>query len=192
MPGWAAAVRVAARRAEPAERAAATRVAGEAWLAAADLVAETRTAADPPAAAASSDASGGDGGTLIDAGAITADAFYVATNGSDNNPGTFAQPFATLGKAQTAMQASATKKTTYVRGGTYKPATTGGNCLWGDASGSSIGLSSADDGETWSYYPPDGYGSGILDGQSTTGNSGGTTGNGTGCGFGASQVKNVT
>jgi hypothetical protein len=139
-----------------------------------------------------SGASGGDAGLLSDAAAITADAFYVATTGNDNNPGTFAQPFATLSKAQSAMQASATKKTTYVRAGTYTPATTGGNCFWGNASGSSIALSSADDGETWSTYPPDGYGNAILDGQSTTGNSGGTTGNGTGCGFGASQVKNVT
>jgi len=147
---------------------------------------------DASGSTGSSGSGGGDAGALADAGAITADAFYVATNGSDNNPGTLAQPFATLGKAQSAMQASATKKTTYVRAGTYQPAKTGGNCFWGDASGSSISLSSADDGETWSYYPPDGYGTAILDGQSTTGNSGGTTGNGVGCAFGASTVKNVT
>src|SRR6202044_2015954 len=51
---------------------------------------------------------------------------------------------------------------------------------------------SADDGETWSYYPPDGFGSAILDGQSTAGNSGGSGGNGVGCAFGAAQVSNVT
>jgi hypothetical protein len=63
----------------------------------------------------------------------------------------------------------------------------------GDASGSSIELTSADQGETWSFYPPDGYGSAILDGQSTAGNSGtGGSGNGVGCAFGVSQVSDVT
>jgi hypothetical protein len=131
--------------------------------------------------------SGADGGVPINP-----DAFYVATSGDDSNPGTLAKPFATLAKAQKAMQASTTNKTTYVRAGTYQPAASGGNCVWGNAAGSTIALSSADQGETWSFYPPDGYGSAILDGQSTTGNSGGTGGNGTGCGFGASQVSDVT
>jgi hypothetical protein len=125
-------------------------------------------------------------------GGTVAPGFYVATNGSDTNPGTLAQPFATLSKAQAAMRASASIKTTYVRAGTYKPAVTGGDCHWGSSAGSSIGLSSADNGETWSYYPPDGYGSAILEGQSTVGNSGGSGGNGTGCAFGASNVSNVT
>ncbi|HEY6461115.1 MAG TPA: right-handed parallel beta-helix repeat-containing protein [Polyangiaceae bacterium] len=123
---------------------------------------------------------------------INPDAFYVSTTGDDTNPGTLAKPFLTLGQAQKAMQASKTSKTTYVRAGTYEPTASGGSCVWGDASGSSIGLSSADAGETWSFYPPDGYGSAILDGQSTTGGSGGTGGNGTGCAFGASQMANVT
>ena len=35
-------------------------------------------------------------------------AFYVATNGSDSNPGTFSAPFATLTKAQAAMRANRT------------------------------------------------------------------------------------
>ncbi|MGB6026025.1 MAG: hypothetical protein WBG40_12585, partial [Candidatus Sulfotelmatobacter sp.] len=47
--------------------------------------------------------------------------FYVAPNGNDNNPGTLAQPFATLGKAQSAMRASSSIKTTYIRAGLYKP-----------------------------------------------------------------------
>jgi Right handed beta helix region len=137
--------------------------------------------------------SSSDGAAIQDAGyTISPLAYYVATNGNDSNPGTLAEPFATLAKAQKAMQGSATFKTTYVRAGTYTPAVTGGNCVWGNAAGSSIGLSSADEGETWSYYPPDGYGSAVLDGQSTAGNSGGDGGNGTGCAFGASQVANVT
>jgi parallel beta-helix repeat protein len=135
----------------------------------------------------------GDSAAGVDAGVpINPNAYYVATNGDDGNPGTLAKPFATLGKAQKAMQASTTIKTTYVRAGTYKPAMTGGQCVWGNSAGSSIALSSADNRETWSFYPPDGYGSAILDGQSTMGNSGGTGGNGTGCAFGASQADGIT
>ncbi len=135
----------------------------------------------------------GDSGPGTDAGVpINPNAYYVATTGSDTNAGTLVMPFATLTRAQKAMQASATIKTTYVRAGTYKPAASGGNCVWGNSAGSTIALSSVDDGETWSFYPPDGYGSAILDGQSTTGNSGGTGGNGLGCGFGASQVTGVS
>jgi len=132
----------------------------------------------------SSDA--GDGGVPIDP-----DAFYVATNGDDGNPGTLALPFATLAHAQTAMRASSNSKTTYVRAGTYQPPMTGATCLYGNAAGSAIELLAADQGETWSFYPPDGYGSAILDGQSTTGNSGGTGGNGVGCAFAASGASGV-
>jgi hypothetical protein len=128
----------------------------------------------------------GDGGVPIDP-----DAFYVATNGDDGNPGTLALPFATLAHAQTAMRASSNSKTTYVRAGTYQPPMTGATCLYGNAAGSAIELLAADQGETWSFYPPDGYGSAILDGQSTTGNSGGTGGNGVGCAFAASGASGV-
>ncbi|HEX8796191.1 MAG TPA: right-handed parallel beta-helix repeat-containing protein [Polyangiaceae bacterium] len=141
---------------------------------------------------------GHDAGSTLDAGdagdgavPIDPDAFYVATNGNDANPGTLAQPFATLAKAQTAMRASAKSKTTYVRAGTYQPPKSGATCMYGNAAGSSIELLAADAGETWSFYPPDGYGSAILDGQSTTGNSGGTGGDGVGCAFAASGASNV-
>jgi hypothetical protein len=119
-------------------------------------------------------------------------AFYVATNGNDSNAGTLAAPFASLAKAQAAMRASSSIKTTYIRAGHYTPPVAGGDCLWGNSAGSSIGLGSADSGETWSYYPPDGVGSAILDGQSTIGSSGPSGGNGTGCAFGASDASNVT
>jgi hypothetical protein len=94
-------------------------------------------------------------------------AFYVSTTGSDSNPGTVAAPFATLGKAQAAMQASTTIKTTYIRAGSYTLPTL--NC-----GGTSCGLnlSTGDDGETWSYYPPDGVDSADF--------TGGSTANGTG------------
>jgi len=114
--------------------------------------------------------------------------FYVATNGDDNNPGSLALPFATLPKAQKAMRDSSTK-ITYIRAGTYKPkAGTGCN----NGGGASVYLSASDDGETWSYYPPDGYNSAILDGQSTVGNTGGVGGNGTGCAFSAEKVSKIT
>jgi hypothetical protein len=129
--------------------------------------------------------------TLTDAGTL-APGFYVATNGNDDNPGTLSQPFATLGKAQQAMQASSSIKTTYIRAGTYKPAAVTGGCLNGSSSGASVVLGPNDDGETWSYYPPDGYITAILDGQSTVGNSGGTGGNGTGCAFAGNTVSNIT
>lgn len=118
--------------------------------------------------------------------------FYVATNGDDNSPGTLSQPFATFGKAQQAMRASSSVKTTYVRAGTYKPAPVTASCLNGQGSGASVELTRADKGETWSVYPPDGYNSAILDGQSTVGNSGGTGGNGTGCGFSGNTISNIT
>lgn len=142
----------------------------------------------PDASDAGNTTDASDGGTGIP---IDPNAFYVAPSGNDSNPGTLALPFATLAHAQTAMRASTNIKTTYVRAGTYQPPKNGATCLYGNSAGSSIELLSADDGETWSFYPPDGYGSAILDGQSTTGNSGGTGGNGIGCAFAASGASAV-
>lgn len=81
--------------------------------------------------------------------------FYVATaagGGSDSNSGTFAAPFATLGKCQTAMQASGTIKTCYVRAGTY-------------TIGATFSLSS---NETFSGYPLDPNNSAIINTTLTT------------------------
>jgi hypothetical protein len=70
--------------------------------------------------------SGGDAGMSKDGatdGGMTVPivpAFYVATNGNDSNYGSLASPFATLGRAQTAMQGSSSIKTTYVRAGSYQ------------------------------------------------------------------------
>lgn len=117
--------------------------------------------------------------------------FYVAPNGNDNNPGTLEQPFATFGRAQSAMRASSTK-TTYIRAGLYKPQpVVKGSCMNGDKSSASVDLRGPDSGETWSYYPPDGYNSAILDGQSTIGNSARNGGNGTGCAFSGYKVSNI-
>jgi hypothetical protein len=94
-------------------------------------------------------------------------AFYVATNGSDSNAGTLAAPFATLGKCQTAMQNSSTIKTCYIRAGTYNLTNAGNDrCGLGNG-GAAINLGSSDAGETWSFYPPDGYNNAILDGGAT-------------------------
>jgi hypothetical protein len=125
---------------------------------------DASTDAGPPAGDAG-DGAAGDGGMVVP----IVPAFYVATNGSDSNDGSAASPFATLGKAQTAMQASSTIKTTYVRAGSYQLPMIAG-CAGG--SGCGLNLTAADDGETWSYYPPDGVDSADL--------NGGSTGDGTG------------
>lgn len=52
-------------------------------------------------------------------GALISPAFFVSTAGNDANAGTAAAPFATLEAARTAMRATTTTKTTYIRGGTY-------------------------------------------------------------------------
>jgi hypothetical protein len=85
-------------------------------------------------------------------------AYYVSPSGSDSNSGTLGAPFKTLAKAQSAMQASSIK-TTDLRAGTY-PKT-------------ALILTAADNGETWSYYAPDGYDSATLDGGSTSPTTGG-------------------
>ena len=90
-----------------------------------------------------------------DSAAPIVPAFYVSPTGSDANAGTLAQPFATLGKAQSAMQASSAIKTTYIRAGSYRLPDAG------------LTLGAADNGETWSYYPPDGVDSASLSGGST-------------------------
>jgi hypothetical protein len=81
--------------------------------------------------------------------------FYVSPNGSDSNPGTEAAPFATLARAQQAMENSSIKAT-YVEGGTYHLSST-------------LTLTAADNGETWQYYPKDGVNSAVLDGGDNVG-----------------------
>jgi len=98
-------------------------------------------------------------------------AFYIAPNGSDSSPGTLNEPFATIARAQQAMQGSTTK-TTYIRAGTYNLPGVASDC---DGT-SGFQLVAADTGETWSYYPPDGPGTAILDGGSTDPTTGVRTG----------------
>jgi hypothetical protein len=54
--------------------------------------------------------------TLLATAAAKAADYYVATNGNDNGPGTLAQPFASITRAQ---QAASSGDTVYLRGGTY-------------------------------------------------------------------------
>lgn len=119
-------------------------------------------------------------------GPPTTPAFYVSPSGDDANPGTVAQPFLTLPKAQAAMRASASIKTTFLRAGTYTvtASTAASNCTGGGST--AIDLGGPDDGETWSYYPPDGYGSAIIDGASTSASTG------LACAFAASGASNLT
>ena len=82
-----------------------------------------------------------------------AQSFYVATNGSDSNPGTLSAPFASFGQARAAMEASTTKTVT-ILGGTYSIA-------------SGLVFSPADAGESWVPYQNqtvilDGGGSGYV------------------------------
>ena len=94
-------------------------------------------------------------------------AFYVAPNGNDNNAGSLSSPFASLGRAQRAMRASSTIKTTFIRAGTYNsmPMVTLNPGI--APTHTALMLTSADNGETWSFYPPDGYNTAILNGNST-------------------------
>lgn len=110
-------------------------------------------------------------------------AFFVSATGVDTNAGTLAAPFLTLGRAQTAMRASGTIKTTYIRGGSYTFATVA-SCDGTNNCG--INLQPADNGETWTYYPPDGYNSADFTGGSTTG------ANGRYYGFFLSGTSNIT
>lgn len=103
--------------------------------------------------------------------AVAGDAFYVATNGSDNNPGTLDAPFASLGKAQTAMRASnGTISITYIRAGSYTLPFLR-NCAGGNTT-CGLDLNELDNGETWSYYPPDGVDSASFNARSTTSGNG--------------------
>lgn len=80
--------------------------------------------------------------------------YFVAPTGSDDNDGTSAAtPFATLKAAQAAVRQH-NSKTVCLRLGTYRIINT-------------LTLTAADAGETWSYYPPDGVNSAVLDGGET-------------------------
>ncbi len=114
-------------------------------------------------------------------------AFYVSPGGNDKSSGTLEHPFLTLGKAQSAMQASASIKTTYLRAGTYPLSASSetSNCDYGMGT-AAINLGAKDTGETWSYYPPDGFASAVIDGGSTSPTTG------VACAFAASSAAELT
>ena len=87
-------------------------------------------------------------------------AYYVSPSGSDSNPGTLAAPFLTLAHAQSVMESAGNPQPiVFLRAGTYP--------------NTALSFSVADDGQTWSNYPPDGYDSAVLDGGSTSMSTGG-------------------
>ncbi len=123
--------------------------------------------------------------------------YVVAVNGNDSNAGTAAAPFATLFRARAAMRSTSTK-VTQIRGGVYLPPADSAGGVGCQASGlAAINLTGpADNGETWTYYPADGYNSAILDGGAPfvtqTGASFGAPG-ALDCAFaGDSSVTNIT
>ena len=61
---------------------------------------------------------------LLSAGPAKAADYYVATSGSNSNPGTLAQPFLTIQKAADMVTAGGN---VYVRGGTYRETVTMSN-----------------------------------------------------------------
>ena len=76
-------------------------------------------------------------------GASAQTSYYVATNGSDSNPGTLAAPFLTLTKAQSAEEAAGTSihRNIYLRGGSYYNVT--------------ILVTPSDNNTAWIGYPGD-------------------------------------
>ena len=124
------------------------------------------------------------------AGVPTPAGFFVAPNGNDGNPGTLEKPVATLARAQQLMRTSS-MKTTYLRAGLYVLPPDGPKACNFGATHAAVALTSADNGETWSFYPPDGYDTAILDGQSTQGSSAIGGGNGLGCAFAGTSIHDV-
>jgi hypothetical protein len=80
--------------------------------------------------------------------------YFVAPMGSDDADGkSAATAFATVAKAQSAAR-DGRSKVVCLRAGIYKIAST-------------VSLTSADSGETWRYYAPDGVDSAVLEGGNT-------------------------
>jgi hypothetical protein len=80
--------------------------------------------------------------------------YFVSVAGNDkNNGGSVMMPFATLEKARSAARNSRSKVVCLLAG-TYSRSST-------------LNLTSADNGETWQYYAPDGVDSAVLDGGSS-------------------------
>jgi hypothetical protein len=77
---------------------------------------------------------------------LSGNTFYVATNGSDSNPGTIDQPFATWEKLSSVMVAG---DLAYIRGGTYR-STKGASaevvCRWENLKGTA-----GDTIKIWAY-----------------------------------------
>ena len=118
--------------------------------------------------------------TLV-AAATHAAEYHVATNGSDSNPGTQAEPFATLEQARSAARGQAASKV-WLHGGTYRlqkplvltpadsgltiqayqnetPVLSGGRAVtgWKQLTDEPAGISAAAKGNLWSADIPKGW-----------------------------------
>lgn len=98
-------------------------------------------------------------------------AFYVSPTGNDANAGTLASPFLTLHQCAVAMRGSGTK-TCYIRAGSYTPAAQDASICNGTTTCAVGMVSPTDNGETWSYYPPDGAGTADITGGSSSDTTG--------------------
>ena len=103
----------------------------------------------------------------IPSGVIVSGATYGSSSGTGTSC-TLASP-CSITQAQTNARAGAgNAKTIYLRAGTYS-VSSAGTC---DFNGDGIHVGSSDAGETWSYYPPDGIGTAIIDGGSASSSTG--------------------
>src|SRR5258706_2067191 len=82
--------------------------------------------------------------------------YFVAVNGSNANPGTLAQPFATIQQAANVAQAG---DTVYIRGGTYRETVTPAHSgtaaapiIFEPYNGESVTVSGADRIGNWSTF----------------------------------------
>ena len=99
-------------------------------------------------------------------GPIDPNAIIMSPSGNDSNAGTLSHPVLTLAKAQALARLNSLSKTVYLRGGTYNITT-------------ALILTSSDNTQTWTFYPPDGYNSPILDLTGVAFNGAGNGGYGT-------------
>lgn len=98
---------------------------------------------------------GGGGGNGGPSDAQPCSFFVAASGGNDANPGTSAQPFATLGKLQSTLQGAVSLS----KVGCLKAGSGGSYHLT-----STLVFTSADSGETWQFDPASGVNTAIIDG----------------------------
>lgn len=103
--------------------------------------------------------------------------WFVAVGGNDSSgTGAITAPYATVNKCQTSMRGSATNKYCFWRGGTYGGSGVGYTTQTVSSQTYALYLTSSDNGETVSNYPPDGSATGSTPVNITGNASSNTTG----------------